>query len=307
MKILVTGGTGFIGRHLIERLKKRNLEIGLIIHKTDTDDRDVKKYSASILDRELLCKAFSDFQPEIVFHLAAQPIVRNSFIYRKLDYETIMTNMMGTQNVFDVSMNTKSIRKVIHISTDKVFGDIDTIQQGSCLLGTKHPYNASKLAGDVLAQMFASYYSVPTTIVRHGNIYGEGDLHWDRIVPRTIKRIHENLSPVIRGDGKTNRDYIYVEDIVDAYVKLMDCRFVDNPHITHFGSEQSYSTEYIIDEILKLMGRIDLAPQYEPMWVGEIPHQHIENVQKINWKQTTPLESGLERTVNWYKDYLEKK
>lgn len=306
MKILITGGTGFIGSHLRKKLRQR-AEVALTIHQTDVEDGEVKKYSANILDRDSLHKAFLDFQPEIVFHLAAQPIVRNSFINRELDYETIMTNMMGTQNVFDVAMHTKSIRKIIHISTDKVFGDIDYIQQTSCLFGTKHPYNASKLAGDVLAQMFASYYSVPTVIVRHGNIYGEGDLHWDRIVPRTIKRIHQGLPPVIRGDGKTSRDYIYVEDIVDAYLKLMDCKFNDNPHIAHFGSDQSYSTQYIIDELLQLMGRIDLVPQYEPMWVGEIPNQHIENVQKVGWKQNTCLPEGLDKSVKWYKKYLEQR
>lgn len=276
----------------------------MLIHKTDVEDEC--KYYGDILEKDSLQKAFCDFQPEIVFHLAAQPIVRNSHIFRELDYDTIMTNMMGTQNVFDVAMRTKSIRKVIHISTDKVFGDIDYIQPESCLLGTKHPYNASKLAGDVLAQMFASYYNVPTIIARHGNIYGEGDTHWDRIIPRTIKKIYNNESPIIRGDGSSSRDYIHVDDITDVYLKLMSFEINHNPLICHMGSHTSYPVQYVVDEILKLMGRVDLPVQHEPMWVGEIPHQHIVTSPKLGWKPQIWLDDGLKRTVKWYKEYLEK-
>lgn len=304
-RVLVTGGAGFIGSHLIRKLKKRNLEVGVTIHKSKVGDIDVARYPVDILDRNSLIRAFSDFEPEIIFHLAAQPIVRNTHIHRELDYETILTNMSGTLNVFDAVMQTKSVKKVVHISTDKVFGDIPFVKQDSCLLGTKHPYNASKLAGDVLAQMFASYYSVPTVIVRHGNVYGEGDLHWDRIIPRTIKRIHCGESPIIRGDGKTGRDYIHVDDITDAYLKLMDSQFNKSPYIAHFGSSTWYSTQYVVDELLKLMGRVDLSIQYEEQWKGEIPDQHIEST-KLGWYPKVPFNEGLQQTVEWYKKYLEK-
>lgn len=306
-KILITGGSGFIGQHLVRKLKQHN-EVSVLIHKTDVRE-DVKKYYGDVLSKDSLKTIFRDFNPDVIFHLAAQPIVRNSD-RNGMDYETIKTNIDGTQNVLDASLCLNNLNRIICISTDKVYGDTDYIKPNSPLNGVKHPYNASKLAGDVLSQMFGHYYGAPVAIIRNGNVYGEGDLHWDRIIPRTIKRIKSNQPPIIRGNGGTWRDYIYVGELVGAYEKLLRVTLTkDEPLIVNLGSEKCYATGHVVHKIIELMKRVDLCPIYETSWKGEIPAQHIDNAhaeELIGWKPVVDLDAGLSICVPWYEQYLQE-
>jgi CDP-glucose 4,6-dehydratase len=298
-KVFVTGGAGFIGGHLVDRLLSLEANVKLFTH-----EKHYQPLVSSLMGD--LCTAYGlqvyleEFQPEIVFHLAAQPIVGTA---SKDDLATHEINIRGTYNLLSACRFIRSIKRFVHISTDKVYGDTPVITDNSELNGLGHPYNTSKLAGDQLAQMYSNFYNLPVIVLRHGNIYGPRDLHWDRIIPRTIKKVIQNEHPIARGDGKSLRDYIYVSDIVDGYIQATERELIKKPQTWVLGAQRPYSTLEVIDTVLKVMKRIDLAPTFEKMWKGEIPNQHIESRRAkdlLGWNPKIDLEAGIELTVPYY-------
>ncbi len=305
-KIFITGGTGFIGGHLTTKLTSLGAKVKLFIHEVLPQDINVMGYVGDLTSwySELL-EYLDIYSPDIVFHLAAQPIVG---IAMENEFDTVEINVRGTYNLLHTCKKVPSIKAFCHISTDKVYGNLDIIRDDSPLLGTKHPYNASKLCGDILAQMYANSYDIPVTIVRNGNIYGKADLHFDRIIPRTIKNIFNSERPVLRGNGC--RDYIYVDDIVCGYLKLVETRYEQKGlEIVNLGANKPTKTIELIDKILEIMGRVDLCPKIEPLWKGEIPNQHIISEKAkalIEWNPQVSLDAGLKLIIPWYIDYLKK-
>jgi CDP-glucose 4,6-dehydratase len=303
--VLVTGGTGFIGTHLCNRLTELGANVTVLVHKSPYkgkgfatqilgDLRDVNSGWNNLI--ELL-------QPEVVFHLAAQPLVS---VASMDEYKTLETNVRGTYNLLNVCKNIKSIKSLVHISTDKVYGNVSPILDITPIGGVHHPYNASKLASDNLAQMYSNFFGIPMVIVRNANVYGAGDIHFDRIVPNAIQKIFRGERPVIRGDGNNTRDYIHVSEVVDGYIRAASLPYKNTLTVLNLCGI-NYSTLQIVDAVLAKMNRIDLYPFYENLWTGEIPHQHIINDKAfalINWLPMIDIDYGLDLTVPWYVEYL---
>ena len=301
-KVLVTGATGFIGNHLVTKLLNSGAEVTEFIHVKESLRPNTWKLFGDLLDLESFSDALGDLKPDVVFHLAAQPIVG---IAGKMEYETLDVNIRGTYNLLSV-LNKIGVGGYIHISTDKVYGDTPVIEDTSDLLGLDHPYNVSKLCGDNIATMYARFFNVPTIIIRNANVYGEGDYHIERIVPRTIKRLMDEKNPVIRGDGTNLRDYIYVKDIVDGYVLAAEYGYEKDYNVFNFGAEKPTSVLKLVARIADIMGKLEnLVVDFSHQLKGEIPNQHV-NCERVNkllgWKPDTSLKQGLEKTVKWYKN-----
>ena len=304
-KVFITGGCGFVGSHLTNKLVSLGAIVKLFVHYAEPDDADLIGYRgdltfASSHYKEFLC----EFEPEIVFHLAAQPIVG---IAMENEMNTAEINIKGTYNLLHVCKDVSSIKAFLHVSTDKVFGKVEKITDESPLLGVEHPYNSTKLCGDIMAQMYAHAYKFPVTIVRNGNIYGPGDLHWDRLIPGTIKQIFNKERPVCRGGS---RDYIYVDDIVIGYLNLIEARYgIKGLETINLGAEHSIDTLQVIDMIIALMNVGFVEVIGSPMWNGELVNQHImegKAKQLIGWCPDIPLEVGLSATIRWYEAYLRR-
>jgi CDP-glucose 4,6-dehydratase len=269
----ITGGTGFIGSHLARVLPDAHLF-------------DFPRYDLrSLIDTR---KFIEKYQPEVVFHLAAQSVVTND-----CDLETLDTNIDGTYNLLHSCRRDKFLRSFVHVSTDKVYG-YGTVKRDSPLRGTGHPYNASKLCGDVIAQMYSEYYELPVHIVRTGNIYGPGDMHFDRIVPGAIKATLAGKPMELRSNGNFIRDYIYIDDLIPAYLKIAD----EPPGIYNLGGE-SWSVIDLVRKILQLMGREDLQPIILNNQKNELKYQRVMDCPKW-WQSQVSLEEGLMRTISWY-------
>jgi len=300
-KVFVTGGTGFIGTHLCNKLGELGVNLNILVHKTPPRFK-AKTYTGDIINN-LQPEFIFNFEPEIIFHLAAQPIVLN---YNKSELKTLQTNIDGTYNLLHVCKNVKSLKSFVHISTDKVYGNTHFITEFSHPNAVHHPYNASKLAGDSLAQMYSNFFDVPTVIIRNANVYGAGDIHFDRIIPRTIQNAFKGEKPVIRGDGRNTRDYIHVDDVVEGYIRSAELPY-GNKLTTLNLSGFNHSVIDVVDAVLLQMNRVDLSPVFEAQWKGEIPHQHIVNdVAKdlIDWSPKNGLADGLSKTIPWYTEYL---
>jgi CDP-glucose 4,6-dehydratase len=299
-KVLVTGATGFIGNHLVTKLLNLGAEVTEFIHIKESKRPNTWKLFGDLLDLESFSDALEDLKPDIVFHLAAQPIVG---IAGEMEYETLDVNIRGTYNLLSV-LNKIGVGGYVHISTDKVYGDTPFIEDTSDLLGLDHPYNVSKLCGDNLATMYARFFNVPTTIIRNANVYGEGDPHLERIVPRTVKRLVDGKNPVIRGDGTNLRDYVYVKDIVDGYALAAEYGYEKDYNVFNFGAECATSVGDIVKMIISLV-RNDLFINFEHQLRGEIPNQHVncDRVKEVlGWTPSTSLQEGLEKTVKWYQN-----
>ena len=304
-KIFITGGTGFVGTHLTNKLVSLGANVKLFVHHRVPTDKNLIGFRGDLTFAYTHYKKFLlDFQPDIVFHLAAQPIVQTAM---KDEMQTAEINIVGTYNLLHVCKEIQSIKSFLSISTDKVYGSVEKIRDNSPLLGSAHPYNATKLCGDIMAQMYAEAYNVPVTIVRNGNIYGQGDLHWDRLIPGTIKQLFNNERPVCRGGS---RDYIYVDDIVDGYLKLVEVRYgKEGLETVNLGADESHTTTEIIRMILFYMDKENIDIFFSPMWKGELLNQHIlEGKAKdlIGWKPNTNLGVGLAVVIPWYVEYLNR-
>lgn len=302
-RVFITGGTGFIGTHLAKKLQGFGAVISLFIHEKESPLSALRFYGDLKQHSAELTPFLHGFQPEVVFHLASQPLVSRA---AEDEVETLETNIGGTFRILHASKSVSSLKSFVHISTDKVYGNVSPITKDTPTTGTHHPYNASKSASDSLAQMYSNFFDVPMAIVRNANVYGAGDSHFDRIIPRTIQKVLRGEKPVIRGNGRNTRDYIHVDDLVEGYIRAAELPYRHKLSILNLGGF-NYTTLEVVDTILQQMNRVDLAPTFEGQWKGEIPNQHIVNDEAkrlIGWSPVTSLEEGLEKTIPWYRKFF---
>jgi len=272
--VCVTGGTGFIGTHLMRAIPWA--------HQFWHPEHDLR----SPLDA---FEFISLWKPEVVFHLAAQSVVTNT---EPLD--SLTTNIDGTYNLLEACRRVGSVKSFVHISTDKVYGNNEYAKTTDRLDGVTHPYNASKLCGDIIAQLYASYYEIPVKVIRTGNIYGPGDTHFDRIVPGTIKAVLESRPVELRSNGQFSRDYIYVGDLIPAYLRIAE----EKPGIYNLGGE-CWKVLDLVKHIVSIMGA-DCEVTVNNSQHNEIPAQHVVDCP-FWWKPQTSMTEGLRKTIAYYR------
>jgi len=181
--------------------------------------------------------------------------------------------------------------------------------EGCPALG-RHPYDVSKSCADLLAQAYYQTYELPVVIARCGNIYGGGDLNWSRIVPGTVASLYRDQRPIIRSDGRFQRDYVYVQDAVLAY--LLMAEQADAPNVRgeafNFGLGQPLTVLQVVDQISGLMGKAHLKPIILNEAKAEIRDQYLDSGKArsvMGWTARYELETGLTHTIEWYKRYLD--
>lgn len=258
-------------------------------------------------DYFLVNRTLAEYEVEIVFHLAAQAIVG---VANRNPLSTFESNIRGTWHVLEACRQNPTVRRVIMASSDKAYGDNQQLpyHEDMALQGT-HPYDVSKSCADLIASTYYHTYGLPVAVTRCGNLFGGGDLNFNRIVPGTIRSVIQNERPVIRSDGSPLRDYIYVNDAVEAYLLL--ARALDDPalhgHAFNFGTAQPFSVLNLTRKILELMDRSDLEPIVLNEAKAEILHQYLSSEKAerlLAWKPVASLDAGLTETVDWYRTFL---
>lgn len=314
--VLVTGATGLMGSWLTRALVEGGAEVVALVRDwvpqselvtSGLLDR-VRVARGDIRDAETVERVIGEYEVDTVFHLAAQTIVR---IANANPVSTLDTNIRGTWTVLEACRRSPMVKQVVVASSDKAYGDHEVLPyaEAAPLIG-RHPYDASKSCADLLAQMYAATFTLRVGITRFGNLYGGGDLNWNRIVPGTIRSIVRNERPVIRSDGRFVRDYFYVEDGAAAYMLLAE-RLADDPALAgeafNFSNESQVTVREVVDRILKVMGRTDLVPDVRNEVANEIVHQYLDATKartRLGWRPKFELEDGLARTVAWYERHL---
>lgn len=268
----------------------------------------VKVVRGDIRDQPLLERALGEYEIDTVLHLAAQTIVP---IANRNPVSTLETNIAGTWTVLEACRRSPLVRQVVTASSDKAYGDHEgRAYDETAPLRGRHPYDVSKSCADLIAQTYAGVFDVPVAITRCGNFYGGGDLNWNRIVPGTIRSVLRRERPVIRSDGKSVRDYFYVEDGAAAYLLLAERLHADmslRGEAFNFSNEAPVAVLDLVQKILDLMGS-RLQPEVRSEARHEIALQALsaEKARRLlGWSPTFSLDEGLRRTVGWYTQALE--
>jgi len=318
-KILITGATGLVGSWLVKALLKRKSIIVALVRDIDFqtefyrsgDYLQTNIINGSLENISTIERAINEYEIDAVFHLGAQTIVGAA--YRE-PLQTFESNIRGTYHILEACRRHRGfVKEIVIASSDKAYGIADKLPYTEDMpLKGSHPYDVSKSCTDLLAQSYSYTYNLPIAIARCGNIYGGGDLNWSRIIPGTILSLHNNKRPVIRSNGKYIRDYIYIKDIVDAYINLAESITKKNisGEAFNFSNESRMTVIEIVNTIRLVMGKVDLEPEILNLKLKEIPEQSLsaEKAHKIlGWYSKYGLEKGISETVDWYKNYFDKK
>ena len=196
-------------------------------------------------------------------------------------------------------------------SSDKAYGSSDILPYTEEMpLCGKHPYDVSKSCTDLLAFSYYHTYGLPLAVARCGNIFGGGDLNWSRIIPGTIRSFHLNEAPVIRTDGTFTRDYVFVDDVIDAYLLLAQNVHRENVQgqAFNFGPNAPSSVLEIVKLLQKMMNKPNLNPKILITAKAEIHDQSLSSQkarETFGWTPQFGLEKGLIETIRWYESYFE--
>jgi CDP-glucose 4,6-dehydratase len=315
-RALVTGATGMVGAWMVKRLLAEGAEVVALVRdwnphseliRSGDIDR-VNVINGPLEDYAALDRAINKHEVDTVFHLGAQTIVGTAL---RSPYQTFEANIRGTYNLLEACrLQSSMVKSIVIASSDKAYGDVEVLPYNEDMpMNGRHPYDVSKSCTDLIAATYAHTYGMPITIARCGNIYGGGDLNWSRIVPGTILSVVKNESLLIRSDGTFLRDYIYVLDVVEAYMLLASRASEDGVRGEgfNFSCEEPMNVLDISGKVKEIMGRTDLAPTILNQAKAEIRDQYLDSRKArevLNWAPHYGTEEGLRQTIGWYLEFL---
>src|SRR5258706_5764456 len=311
----VTGGTGLVGSWLVRRLADAGADLVCLVRDWVPQSElvasgqlaRVKVVRGDVCDAALMERVLGEYEIDTVMHLAAQTIVG---IANRNPASTFETNIRGTWMLLDACRRAPTVQQIVLASSDKAYGDQEVLpyDEQTPLQG-RHPYEVSKLCADLIAQAYATSYGLPVFTTRCGNFYGGGDLNWNRIVPGTVRSVLRSRRPVIRSDGQYVRDYFYVEDGAAAYMLVAERLAADRSlagHAFNFSNELQVTVLDLTNRILRLMGS-ELEPEIRNEATNEIRHQYLSAAKaraQLQWSPLFTLDQGLQRTIDWYRNFL---
>lgn len=308
-KVLITGGAGFLGSHLARALMSQGASVTLVSHMESRPPLlaegagDYAFQVADIADFEAVAEVLDKQRPETVFHTAARSIVGEANLNPRPAFET---NIKGAWNVLEACRQSPFVQKLVVSSSDKAYGETDRLPylETTPLCGS-HPYDVSKSCADLLAQTYFNTYGLPVCITRCGNYFGPGDPHLGRIFPGAIRSVLAGEAPVIRSDGQSVRDYLYIKDGAAAHLLLAEK--MDDPAIHgqafNFSNGRPMSVLEVIKSILKEMNREDLSPIVLGQAANEIKAQYLSSEKAaaiLGWGPKYSFAQALRETVAWY-------
>ena len=337
-KVLITGHTGFKGSWLLILLNKLGAKVyglslevfpGNSLYAEINNSKSLcEDFFIDINNREKLSKCISDINPEIVFHLAAQPLVRESY---KDPINTWSTNLMGSLNLLDSLMQLKKLCTLVMITTDKVYKNKEWIfgYRENDELGGYDPYSASKAACEIAISSWRDSFcskgkegcNLKIASARSGNVIGGGDWSKDRIFPDAIKALQTNKEIIIRNPEST-RPWQHVLDPLSGYLTLAEKLYKSNQELDsksntvfaspfNFGPEISSNrtVEQLVNEIIKYWpGTISKEVLSESLHEAEKLNLQIDkSFHLLQWKSKWDFQISVKRTVDWYYNFTQHK
>jgi len=299
MKIVVTGGAGFIGSHLVDRLIKEGHRVivvdNLSTGKKENLNQKAKFYKIDICSPKIP-QIFKKEKPETIFHLAALPRVPLSVEKPVL---TSKVNILGTVNVFKSGIDSGA-KRIIFASSSSVYGDQKKLPlKESMVPNPISPYGLQKLVCEQFAKLFTNLYNVPIISLRYFNVYGprtDLDSDYSLVIGKFLKQKAKGKPLTIFGDGEQTRGFCYVEDVVEANILAMKSKRLKGGEVINIGSPKSYSINYLA----KLIGGEKV---YLPPRAGDPKHTKADITlakKLLGWRPRVNFEDGVEKTKKWF-------
>lgn len=301
-KMLVTGGAGFIGGHLVNRLIKDGNQVIVVDDFTERKMRNLPQvssqfqiYRLSILEEFGIESLFEGV--DVVFHLAALPRPQLSIIDLKPAHRT---NVDGTLSVL-LGCKNYGVKRMVFASSASIYGEQPVYPcKEDAEPNPMSPYALHKLIGEQYCKLFTNIYGVETNCLRFFNVYGtymNPDSKYSAAIPRFIKLVRQGISPTINGTGKQARDSVYVDDVVEAMILASECDTYGE--VFNVGTGVNLSVTDLFYTICKKLGK-SMEPLYGPAVIE--PSQTLADITKsasiLGWRPTIFLDEGLDRTIN---------
>lgn len=304
-EVLVTGGAGFIGSHLQDRLLEQGHAVTVVDNlrtgKRDHINKRATFYRVDIRDRDRLGKVMKDVRPQIVFHLAAQNHVPSSLNDPREDQEI---NMVGMINLME-AVRDVGVEKVIYSNTGgALYGEIAPeqlpVEEDQSTYPTSF-YGLSKLAAEHYLRLYGQIYGISWLSLRYSNVYGprQSSSHEGGVISIFIKKLLEGDVPTINGDGSHTRDYVFVEDVVKANVLAMS-----HPNSDYFNISTATETSNLeVYQLITSLLDLNAPPIFGPKRPQDIQRSSLSNAkarQYLLWSPQTELKEGIEQTINYF-------
>jgi CDP-glucose 4,6-dehydratase len=315
-RVAVTGGSGFLGSHLVGMLVDLGADVALLLRDdvppTPIASRwhgRVSVIRGAVEDQALVERLLGEYEVRTLFHLAAQTQVQ---VANDNPISTFTSNVTGTWSLLEAARRSPRVTEIIVASSDKAYGAQPTLPYTEDMpLLAVHPYDVSKACADLLATSYARTFNLPVAVTRCGNFFGPGDTNWERLVPGTIRALVEGQRPVIRSDGTLTRDYLYVVDAAHSYLQLAEA-LAQHPEVAgqawNFSAERPVSVTELV-EMLQIATGTKLEPDIKATASNEIDHQYLSSAkarQVLGWQPGHTVEEALILTVRWYEKYLRR-
>ncbi|MDY6853871.1 MAG: GDP-mannose 4,6-dehydratase [Thermodesulfobacteriota bacterium] len=313
--VFITGATGLLGAWLTKELVEKGAYVTIFMRDWVPHSnivllsllREVNVVHGQLEDYLTLERALNEYEIDTCFHLGAQTIVGTA---NRSPLSTFESNIKGTWNILEAARSSSLVSRIVVASSDKAYGSQKEMPYTEEMeLHGLYPYDVSKACSDRIAFSFFHTYQLPVAITRCGNFYGGGDMNFNRIVPGTIRSLIYDESPIIRSDGNFLRDYIYIEDAVDAYLTLAEA--LDREEIRgeafNFGTGKPVRVIDLVQKILDISGKRHLETIILGEGENEIKEQYLSCIKAkkiLGWESQYPLEKGLQKTIEWYKTFF---
>lgn len=314
MTAFVTGAYGMLGSWLVKALLDRGERV--VVLKRDEVQRSALELEGSeqrcivvhgdLLDAGVVERAIGDYAVDAVFHLAAQTIVGTA---NRSPVPTFEANVRGTWTLLEACRGL-GVGRVVVAASDKAYGPSDYLPYTeSHPLDARFPYDVSKACTDLIARSYWHTYGVPVAVTRFANIYGGGDLNASRLIPEAVAAALAGRAPVVRSDGTPERDFLYVEDAVAAYLAIADALPEAGGEAFNAGGDHPHAVGDVVALVCRVAG-VEVAPEIRGAGTpeGEIDRQWVDSTklrERTGWRPEVELDEGLRRTVDWYRAHPE--
>jgi UDP-glucose 4-epimerase len=304
MKIIVTGGAGFIGSNIVDALIKEGHKVAVVDNLSTGREENVNAsaqfFNADITDAEALENVFQNFRPEVIFHVAAQIDVRKSVDDPAFDAET---NVIGSVNLFKLAVN-YGVRRIVYSSTGgALYGEPKTLPAAEeTPIEPLSPYGVAKYCVENYLNYFKRLYGLERVILRYANVYGprQDPLGEAGVVAIFTGKILKGEKPVIYGDGTQTRDYVYVDDVVRANLIAL----AGKEGVYNIGTGIETSVNDLVNVFAKVL-QAEISPQYTQARKGEVHRISLEGTlakTELGFAPKVSIEEGLKKTIEWYRE-----
>ena len=310
MRMLITGGAGFIGSEFVRQAVKKGHQVAVVDKLTYAGDlerlsevrKDITFYKADISNQEFIEHIFEKENPEVVVHFAAESHVDRSLLD---PYPFISSNVLGTQVLLEVS-KAKGVELFVNMSTDEVYGDLG--KEGSFTEGSplkpNSPYSVSKASADMLGRAYYRSFGLPVVTIRASNNYGPWQ-YPEKFVPVIIlKALRDEKIPVY-GDGTNVREWLYVTDCAEGIMAAIDRGKAGE--IYNIGSKEEKQNIEVAKAILKLLGKGEELIEFVKDRPGHDFRYSLDTTKakrELGWEAKTSFDEGLKKTIEWYIEHL---